>query len=400
MKIVFINRYFYPDESATSQILTDLAFELANKKDNIWVVCSRLMYDGSTQLPANETINGVHIKRIWTTSFGRSNLIGRSFDYLSFYISALFVLLFLVSKNDVVVSKTDPPLISLVASFVCKVKGAKLVNWIQDLFPEVASALGMKSLSIFENVLIYLRNISLKTAKMNVVIGETMKERLLAQGVSNNNIIIVDNWSDGSAIKPVVRANNSLRKDWQLSNEFVVGYSGNMGRAHEFDTILGAVEELNDSANIKFIFIGGGAKKSWLEEQVKSRHLNNVIFKPYQERSQLMHSLCVPDIHLISLYPTLEGLIVPSKFYGIAAAGRPVIFLGSKDGEIARKLTDSNCGISLELSNVKGLVSYLIELSQNYDAVDYMGKHSRELFMKNYDKPIAIDRWENLLTKI
>ncbi len=344
MKIVFINRFFFPDESATSQILTDLAFELAKTEDHIEVLTSRLLYGNEKGLPSNEVINGVHIKRIWTTSFGRANLLGRAFDYISFYISALFTLLFRASNIDIVVVKTDPPLISIIALLACKLKGCKVINWVQDLFPEVATALGMTSVSRFEKQLVRIRNASLTAASMNVVIGETMKERLLSQGVADKKISIIHNWADGDDIKPISRDNNDLRKKWSIGNELVVGYSGNMGRAHDFDTILSVIEHLSGNANIRFLFIGEGAKKSQLEDQVAERRLDNVVFKPYQARSQLTYSLCVPDIHLISLYPELEGLIVPSKYYGILAAGRPVIFVGRKDGEIARMVYDAGCG--------------------------------------------------------
>jgi hypothetical protein len=120
--------------------------------------------------------------------------------------------------------------------------------------------------------------------------------------------------------------------------------SGYIGRAHEFETILNAAEALLYTEDISFLFIGSGAKPAWIMLEVSERGLKNVVVKPYQPRDQLALSLCVPVFHLISLHPSLEGLIVRSKLFGIAAAGRPTIFIGSKNGEIPRILREAQCG--------------------------------------------------------
>src|SRR5713101_3363648 len=138
MKIVFVNRFFYPDQSATSQLLTDLAFHLAKTGVAVHVVTSRQLYGNSDALlSSKDNICGVRVTRVWTTRFGRQNLPGRTLDYLTFYLSAARSLFALLKPGNVVVAKTDPPLISVVAAMVAKIRGAKLVNWLRDLFPEI-----------------------------------------------------------------------------------------------------------------------------------------------------------------------------------------------------------------------------------------------------------------------
>jgi len=144
MKIVFLNRYFFPDHSATSQLLSDLTFHLASQGREVHVITSRQLYDEpDTPLLSKEVVNGVMVQRVWTSRFGRGSLPGRALDYLTFYLSTLFALLRTVSRGDIVVAKTDPPLLSLVVAPVAWLKGARLVNWLQDVFPEVAGAVGM-----------------------------------------------------------------------------------------------------------------------------------------------------------------------------------------------------------------------------------------------------------------
>ena len=179
-KIIFINRYFYPDHSATSQLLSDLAFRLVGNNSETHVIASRQSYDDSKALfPPKEVIQGVHVHRVWSTRFGRYNNYGRAIDYLSFYVTSIFFLLSLTKRDDIVVAKTDPPLISVPAAIVTKIKSAHLVNWLQDLFPEVAEKLGIKFISgPLYSTLKWLRNRGLQVAKQNIVIGEKMAEHL------------------------------------------------------------------------------------------------------------------------------------------------------------------------------------------------------------------------------
>ena len=398
MKIIFINRFFPPDHSATSQILADLAFHLAKTGMSAHVITSRQVYDEpDAVLPTNDNICNVHVTRVWTTRFGRQRLLGRTFDYLTFYLSTTWSLFSLLEPGDIVVAKTDPPLVSVVAAMVAKIRRAKLINWIQDLFPEVAGALGIGGIGRLEGLLRSVRNWSLQTAYKNVVIGDGMATKLTEEGIPSDTIQVIHNWSDGRAIQPVDREKNDLRREWRLREKFVVGYSGNIGRAHEFDTILSAAEKLKSAANIIFLFIGGGAQRDRIEGEARRRGLANIMFKPYQPREQLMLSLSVPDIHLISLNPALEGLIVPSKFYGVAAAGRPTLFIGSKNGEIPRILRKAQCGFSIEIGQAEEASRIIRELADHHATCLLLGMRARALFDQRFDTRHAMQAWEAVI---
>jgi glycosyltransferase involved in cell wall biosynthesis len=363
-RLVFVNRYYAPDQSATAQLLTDLAGHLERSGQSVHIVTSRLLYDDATaRLPARDELDGVTVWRVWTSRFGRANLFGRAFDYLTFYLSAMWRLLWLVRRGDTVIAKTDPPLISIVAAVVCWIKGARLINWLQDLFPEVAEALGVGlAKGPLGRLLRRLRNWSLKRAETNVVLGELMKERLLANGIPEHRIAVIHNWVVGE-LEPVARADNPLVREWGLGGKFVVGYSGNLGRAHNYQAMLGAIEKLQHRSDLVFLFIGGGAGMDVLKHEVGARGLQNVLFKPYQPLERLSQSLSVADIHLITLEPALEGLIVPSKFYGVMAVGRPICYIGDRNGEIARLIDRYRLGAVTEGSSE--LVFAIVEMAQN-----------------------------------
>ena len=399
-KIIFVNRYFYPDLSATSQMLSDLAFGLNLEGVEVHIVTSRQRYDdASAELPKNETINDVHVHRVWTSWFGRQNLFGRAVDYFSFYLFSAVKLLRLTKRDDVIVAKTDPPLISIVAALVASIKSARLINWVQDLFPEVAAELRVKFLrGPFYLILRYLRNLALFRAEQNVVLGRLMRERLKREGVAEEAITVIPNWADGKNLQPIERRENALRKRWGLCEKFVVGYSGNLGRSHDFSTILEAAKLLEDNTDIVFLFIGGGAQLSWVKQQVIKEDLSNVLFQDYQPQNYLSESLSVPDVHLISLKPSLEGLIVPSKFYGIAAVGKPSIFIGDSKGEIACLLHDYNCGYSVQQGENDKLVELLLRFNNATHKDGYVEKADRirRIFDESFDFSNVLAQWNRV----
>lgn len=367
----------------------------------IHVVTSRQRYDdAAAQLPASDLVQGVHVHRVWTSRFGRDWLPGRAVDYLSYYLSVAWCLLRLLEKNNVVVAKTDPPLISIVAAVVSKLRGARQVNWIQDLFPEVAMALNVRGMDgWFGGFLKKWRNSSLRFAKANVVLGERMGECLRSEGV-RDNIVVIPNWADGDAIRPLAHEENALRKAWGLTDRFVVCYSGNMGRVHEFGTILDAAELLKNEQGPVFLFIGGGPRRGQVAEEVTARGLSNVMFQSYQARERLRESLGVADVHVVSLLPSMEGLIVPSKFYGIAAAGRPTLFIGDVNGEVPAVLGAEHCGVALQIGNSAGLRDAIKTLIDDEAGRIAMGERARCVFERQFDKPVALIKWRDLLEKV
>jgi glycosyltransferase involved in cell wall biosynthesis len=394
-RVFFVNRYFYPDESATSQMLSDLAFGLAGHGVEVHVLCSRQIYtDPGADLAARERLYGVEVHRVATTRFGRARLIGRALDYASFYFSTALALSMSLRAHDLVVAKTDPPLISILAAIVARLKCAELINWQQDVFPEIATQLGANPLPRWIDAkLCRLRDWSLRAAKLNVVIGSRMLEHYRARGIPGDQLCVIENWADARAITPKAAENSSLRAELGLSREFVIGYSGNLGRGHEYGTLLAAAAALRSDQSIVFLMIGGGAKMELLRAAVADQSLENFRFLSYRPREQLADSLAAADVHLASLLPTLEGLIMPSKLYGILAAGRPLIFIGDTDGDIARVLAATDCGVTVGVNAVADLVAAIRRLQSAPTTVAAMGTRAREVLVERYSMDHAINRW-------
>jgi len=406
-RVIFLNRFFYPDHSPTSELLSDVAFALAERGFDVSVVTSRQSYEqAKTKLSAREIVNGVDITRVWTSAWGRLRLLGRSVDYLTFYMAAAWHVWNTARAGDIVVAKTDPPLLSVPVAIVTKMRGACLVNWLQDVFPEVAEALNLGGGvgKIACGALRPLRNWSLRAAKINIVVGEEMAGRLRAMGI--DNVEVINNWSDGTLITPMPASESEFRKEWVAGDRFVVCYAGNLGRAHDVDTLLSAMTALQEqakkrpsdlAAKIMFVFVGGGALRAKLEREGLKRGLTNFRLRPYQPKERLGETLAVADVHLVSLHPALEGLIVPSKFYGIAAAGRPTIFIGAKDGEIAHLLAETGCGFTVPPGDGEALANKILELAADQGLCAALGKRARLAFERQWNKSQALTKWETLL---
>jgi colanic acid biosynthesis glycosyl transferase WcaI len=402
-RIIFLNRFFYPDHSATSEILSDLAFHLAGDGNDIHVITSRQRYDNSRAgLPASEHIRGVAIHRVPTTQFGRSNLVGRGFDYASFYASLWRAVNRIARPGDVLVAKTDPPMLGALAMSAAKRRQCPLVNWLQDLYPEVAIRLGVPLIhGSLGNALARLRDASLRSATANVVIGERMAAKLRALGIAENRIHVIPNWCDDEAIRPQPEIDNPLRQAWGLEGKFVVGYSGNLGRAHEFETILGAARRLWDEPGIVFLIVGGGHFVEEFSRRVNELHLDqNFRFLPYQDQATLNYSLGVPNLHWISLKPELEGLIVPSKFYSIAAVGRPMVVIAASDGELATLVSRHACGFVVEPSDSAALADLLKHLAKDPSPLPTMGKAARAMLDAHFSRRHAFEQWRRLLEAV
>jgi glycosyltransferase involved in cell wall biosynthesis len=250
----------------------------------------------------------------------------------------------------------------------------------------------------------YLRDRSLQAARVNVAIGELMAARLPA-----GNSVCIPNWADDEAIVPQSLRAVDLRAEWRLGARFVVGYSGNLGRAHECETLLQAAVLLKERADIAFLFIGGGHHVQDLAGRAQALGLSErFVFQPYQARERLGLSLNAPDVHWLSLRPELEGLIVPSKFYGIAAAGKPLIAVGALDGEIARIIGEHQCGAAVASGDAAGFARIILQLAADTDSGqgidegigERMGERARALIDRRFARRLSFARWADLLDEL
>lgn len=398
MTVWFINRFFYPDGSATSQLLTELATDLADAFQVSVVTSAMCSNEPEVRLPAREALSQVQIHRLNSTRFGRATLLRKALDLLSFQLAVIWFVIRNVGNSDIVVLKTDPPLLSLVTTMALRIKRAKIINWIQDIYPEIAIRLGkFPGPAFLANGVCWWRDRALWAAQSNVVVSDSMANYLGSRGLTN--VRIFPNWADENRLFPVAASNNSLRSKWQLEGKFVVMYSGNFGRVHSFEEIEMAVLLLASEPHIHFVFVGDGPQCSRLKASIQEAGAANVSFKPYQPIENLCQSLGLADLHLVSLKPGMEDLVAPSKIYGVLAVGRPVAFVGERAG-IAQWIEKEAIGIAIASGGGQDLAEQIQKLAGNTEKQREYRENARNVFENRYTRALAVTRWKNLLLTV
>jgi colanic acid biosynthesis glycosyl transferase WcaI len=240
----------------------------------------------------------------------------------------------------------------------------------------------------------------LRRADAIVALGACMKERLLAKGVAGERIEVIPNWADGSQILPIPREGNPFRSKHGLEGKFVVLYSGNMGRAHDFTAILAGMQELAAEKEIVFVFVGEGQKRKDLEEFLRTHPEVNARVLDYMPREELRFSMGAADLSIVAVADGLDGLVVPSKLYGIMASGRPALYVGPANSEAARAIAAHQCGFIVGNQESEAFAHAIRRAWKDEGATQQMGKAARVAFEREYDRPVATRRYFELLSRM
>ncbi len=397
MRFLFINQYYAPDYAATAQQMADLCESLAELGHDVHVLTGNRLYDGrKITLPEEETINGVNVHRVSISAGSRKRYRDRILEYLSFYRHA-FVKAHKLPTVDVVVTLTTPPMISLLGTWLRLVRRSRFVYWVMDIYPDIAHRAGLLSrFGPISGLWALLGKFSYHTANKIIVLGSDMKQILMRKGVSEKQIQVIQSWSCGKEIVPIPAEENAFRQSHVDETKFTLMYSGNMGACHTFKSVIAGIQSLNGSSDYNFLFVGSGKKEGELRDKLAG-FSKSVKFLPYQDRTELNQSLSAPDAHLVTLDPRFDGLLVPSKIYGIMAAAKPVIFVGSANNEIAQILKESRCGIQVDPDDHAGFLAAIKHLAENPDEARQMGERGREHFMRWFDMRRGCERFIRML---
>jgi glycosyltransferase involved in cell wall biosynthesis len=372
LRIVFFNRSYWPDFGATGQLLTELTQDL--KRDHDWdvTVVTGGKPEGSFAIVTRETHEGVAILRARETRFEKRSFAGRFVNYLSYFFSAAWAS-FRVGRPDVVVALTDPPIIGLVAFATAKRTGARFVFLCQDIFPEVAGVLQDFRSGVVNSILERVNRFLVRRADRIVALGDTMKKRLVeGKGAPAHRVTVIHNWADASVLAPGDKRNR-FSLEHGLADRFVVMHSGNMGLSQNLDVLLDAASCVKDAV---FLLVGDGARKAFLQEETQRRELANVRFLPYQPRELMRDSYATADVFLVSLKSGLAGYIVPSKLYGILAAGRPYVAAVDEDSEVAAVTREHDCGLLAAPGNPEELVRAIEKLRSDPELARRLGENA------------------------
>lgn len=399
--LLFLNRSYWPDVEATGQLLTALCEGLTNDF-HVTVLAGRpnAIVDevDSNNWTSALTKNKVAINRVKHTNFPKRNLLGKGLNFLSFARSARLALRN-ISTPDVVVFETDPFLLAFEADRLQKRTNCRMVGYLQDIYPDVAVALG----KVGNNWAVRRLRKSLfdiyRRCDRMVVLSQDMADLLTDNSVESDRISIVPNWADTEKIAPNEGANR-FREQQQLGDQFIAMYSGNLGLTQRLEEFVAAAELLKERTDILFCFVGRGSQETALRNLVETRRLSNVKFIDYQPQSELTHSLTAANIHLVPLTKLLSRCLMPSKLYGILAAGRPYLTNAPTGSELHAISTIHKVGLTVKPESVQAIADTILWAADHPAELEIMGQNARRLAESEYTQDRSIARFREVLRQV
>jgi colanic acid biosynthesis glycosyl transferase WcaI len=380
--LLLINQFFWPDTAPTGRFLLDLARAAESPQLEITAICGASSYGITDDTPRPP----VRILRPSATRFSR-DILGRILSYASFLAGA-FVAGFRVGRPDTVLTLTTPPLTSVFGRLLKLSRGCRHFIWEMDVYPDIAVDIGaLNSRSMLTCLIGALADWSRRNADGIIVLGEDMKARLIARDIPEHKIHVAGNWADGREITPLPFPGGPL----------VVYYSGNFGLTHDFETITSVILQYANDPRFQFVFAGGGVRRQNLQTLCRAHGIANALFRPYSSRADLAASLAEGHLGLVTQLPLTCGSIVPSKTYGIMAAGRPVLYIGPREATPARMIERFRCGWQVDPGDTSALVSLLEMLASQRHLMFEAGARARQAFEQHYDRPMSAARIVKIL---
>lgn len=410
LRIVFLNRSFYPDISATGQLLTELCEDLVNRFGcSVTVITGRTIatkdYSAKSfrgKIIIREIYKGIEVIRVKNTIFPPAFFIGRVFNYITYFLISI-IATFRIKRPDLIVTFTDPPIVGLIGLGLGFRFNVPFIISVQDLFPEAAKGLRGSYNRAIIFLLDHLNRLCMNKADHLIVLGRAMQERLIkVKSVNKNKISIIPNWADCSKIAPLPKNNNfSLSSD--LANYFIVMYAGNIGVSSGLEFMINTAHLLKGYKDVLFVFAGEGIVKKKLIEVANQLGLENVKFFPFQSpygsKEKLSELLSSADIFVIPFRKGLTGYSVPSKTYPIMASGRPFIACVEKESELTEIIQQFNCGLLANPGDPLDLAEKILILYKNQELKIKMGENARKAAMF-FDQNLEVKAYYELFERL
>lgn len=353
--------------------------ETLAQRHKVTVVAGRPSYDPDEFYPfkflRRDTRNGVVVERVGSTAYPRHRMRRRVSNYLTYL--ALAVPRAIALRPDIVLAMTDPPVAGIAGAFVARRIGRPFVYNIRDMYPDMAVGGDIVRPGAWVNRWEKMHRRALKQAARVIVLGDDMRDRILAKGVAAERVVVVRDGTSFPASMP--EQSDPVVQELRCGFEFVVLHAGNLGFYGAWGTLLKAAQILSNE-NTGLVFIGGGANRAALGASAADSP--NVRFLPFRPVEQIPHVMMAGDLHIVTVRRGLEGVVVPSKLYSILAAGRPVLAVAAATSDAARIVVESGCGLAADPDDPAAVVAAIRELRGDPSRLAEMGRRARETAKK------------------
>ena len=401
LHVCIINQYYEPDIAATAHLLHELAAELVKLGFDVRVLTSRPSYGPKetwVDCPMRETLDGVDVRRMWTTRFSKDTLAGRGINFVT-YLGQLFLRLLVASRRDTVyLYTTSPPFLGMIAAAVSVFRKHHFVTLLYDSYPHVATWVGtFQRGGLIDKLWHRANRFYYNRCESAIVLCRRARELVHDDyRLDRRHIHVIPNWADGDVIRTMPKADSEFAAEEGVLETFNVMYSGNLGLYYDFETVLGAADRLRHEA-FTLLLVGSGGKKERLRGEIAERNLNNTRLLNYRPIEKLADSLSAADASLVSIAGGIEGISFPSKLYSSLAVGRPILALSEKASELRELVERHRVGLWCKLGDAAHMEANIRWMMANPEGAKEMGRRARRLFERAFTKDIAAQRYARVL---
>ncbi|GHT43410.1 glycosyltransferase WbuB [Bacteroidia bacterium] len=410
-KLLLYTNFYYPEVVSIGQIITELS-EGLSEYFHVTVICAVPCYiTGKIENKYKdkrfyyEKYKGIDVIRVRVTEYPKASKINRIKYIISYFINSILVT-FKVGKQDIVFTTSQPPILGGLLGVIGKwITKGKLVYQIMDFNPEQTIAAGYSGNKLLLKAMLYLDNYSCRKSDRVVLIGDDMRETLTKR-FANKELpknVVINNWIDEEAIYPLEKTHHRIiefKECYGLLDKFIIMVSGNIGLYYDYENILKVMEGFKHDTSVAFVFVGDGAVTQKLVDYTIEYQVLNATFIPYQDKKDLLYSLNVADVHIVTNAKGIKGVSVPSKIYGVLATNIPVWGILEKGSEAWNIIEKSGCGILAEAGDyetIKNTLAYIIKKKDKFVQTHLTG---RQFLLEYFTKQKSIELYHNLLEDI
>ena len=402
MRILVVNQHYWPEIAATAQLLSDLCEDIAAAGHDVTVICGQPSYrvtdPGQRKLPAEEVHRGVRIVRVPNYAPTRRDIPRRLAHYGSFFASAQLASLTQPRFDVALVLSTPPLLLGVQGTLLRLLRGIPFVQSVQDLYPDIALNLGVLKPGLLASGLEAVAGVLYRQAAAIVTLSDAMASALERKGVYRGRITVIPNWMDTDAVHPSPR-DNALARELGLTGRFVVLYSGNVGLSQGLEHLPDVAEGISDLP-VDLVVAGDGNARPGLERAIRERGLANLRLQPPQPRERLNELLASCEVGLVTMRRGIASDLVPSKLYGIMAAGRPVLASVEAGSEVAKVLGETGAGVTVAPEDPSALADAIRALASSPERLPAMGDAGRAAAVARYSRKAATASYLDVLQRV
>jgi colanic acid biosynthesis glycosyl transferase WcaI len=398
---LIISQVYVPDPAAVGQHVADAAEAMATRGYRVLVFTSARGYEDNTRkYPIRERRNGVDIRRLRLSSFGKSSIAIRLIAQSSFILQAIMRGLFTPGLCGIMVS-TSPPFCGFAGAVLSRIRRIPVKYWVMDLNPDQMVALQkIRETSLWARIFEMFNRMILRQASDVIVLDRFMLERVQRKGVDlTAKTFVIPPWPHEDKLESVPHDRNPFRHAHGLDGKFVFMYSGNHSPVNPIDTLLDAAERMQADRRTVFMFIGGGSGKKGVEARI-ARGVRNIRSLPYQPLREIKYSLSAADVHVVSVGERVVGIVHPSKAYGAMAVARPILLLGPRPCHVSELIDENRVGWHANHGDLEGVIRILRKiLDMPEEELRAMGERAAQVVRRSLSKKILCGRFCDILCR-